>query len=1326
MQSVIDNLCAQGKALGDINGDGYPDVIIAEGEFSPGAFAWYRYPNWEKYDIHPTSFSEMDYVPDCQAADMDGDGDVDIVVPNSVNSGDKCLWWFENPLNNGGDPETDYFSRHVVWSGSDDHIKDVSIADFDKDGKQDIVIRHTSKVAVFFQNSADSWTQVNWAVSGSEGMGVGDMDRDGDTDVVTNGVWYQNPGNRVDVWTGRTIDSYSQSNDCRMMAADINGDGHEEPVFSASEHAGHAVSWYSASDPVNGPWTEHVIGYIDYCHTLQVGDVDRDGDIDVVGGSMPAAATDEVVLFENTGSGASWTRHTVDSKSTYIAKMADMGADGDLDIVGSRSFNVAPIDFYENQLDPVLPLNQWQYIQADDSRGAQAFGLALSDITDDDYLDIASGPYFYRNPGGSMTGTWIRTDLPGSMDAVLMTDVDDDAYGDIIAQKDIDSALRFYWLEAGDGQGVSWAQIAEIGSVPQASHSLGSQGHCLVQVESGGKPEIVVTSGNGIYYFRIPGSPSAGSWPVVHVNSNPTDEGIGFADIDGDGDVDLACGTGDTKRVEWYENPGDGSGSWAAYHIGDMTESVWTDRFEITDLNGDDKPDIVGTEENGADSGADSYWWEQPADPKSSGWTRHLIVSQATTNSMDIEDMDQDGDTDVILAEHRGTEKLAIWSNDGTGVLTEYVIDTGKESHLGAQCADLDNDGDTDIVSIAWDNYACLHIWRNDAIPSPVLTVAAPTISPDGGTHIGSVVVTLITSTPGAILYYTVNGEDPDESDTAYSDPFTITQSLTVKVRGYCTGMEPSSIASADFTIEEDNTGPEITSVSATGSNTRVQIDFNEDIDEATAETAANYTVDNGVTVVSATLSTDCRNVVLETSFLSSGITYTLTVNNVEDQSGNPIISDTEATFQFIPVLLSDGLTAYYPLDEKSGMDVEDGSGHENDGTLYGGQWTTGHIEGAVQLDGADDYIDLGGLDIEGSGLSIACWFQADDFDNDDGRLVSKATGTAEADHWWMLSTTSSGGQYRLRFRLKTGTTTSTLVASSGSLSPGTWYHAAAVYDGSNMKLYLNGAEVGSTGKTGDPAVNAGVNAWIGSNPPSEGSNVFDGLIDEVRLYSRALNPEEIFSLSTSPVLVSVKIFLSGAYQSTPGGMRTILRDNGYIPLTSPYLQDIRTTTEVPVTVTDWILVQLRETASGEVVASRSAFLRNDGFIIPDDGTDGPVPLNSGQGNYYIVIRHRNHLDVMSGTTQFCQQGDYVLYDFTENLDMFYQSNARVLESGVYGMFAGDANGTEITNSGDYLVVKTNNGSEGYYMEDCNMTGVVNSADYLVIKSNSGEISSVP
>jgi hypothetical protein len=145
-----------------------------------------------------------------------------------------------------------------------------------------------------------------------------------------------------------------------------------------------------------------------------------------------------------------------------------------------------------------------------------------------------------------------------------------------------------------------------------------------------------------------------------------------------------------------------------------FAEAVFPDRTELADLNADGRLDVVVTEENGLVDDASTIWWEQPVDVFTGTWTAHTVVIQGTTNSLDVADLDQDGDIDVILAEHRGSRKLAVWSNDGIGGLTEHVVSSGIESHLGARTVDLDGDGDLDIVSIAWDAFQNVHLWRND------------------------------------------------------------------------------------------------------------------------------------------------------------------------------------------------------------------------------------------------------------------------------------------------------------------------------------------------------------------------------------------------------------------------------------------------------------------------------------------------------------------------------------------------------------------------------------------------------------------------------------
>jgi hypothetical protein len=85
-------------------------------------------------------------------------------------------------------------------------------------------------------------------------------------------------------------------------------------------------------------------------------------------------------------------------------------------------------------------------------------------------------------------------------------------------------------------------------------------------------------------------------------------------------------------------------------------------------------------------------------------------------NSMDTGDVDRDGDVDIVLAEHRGTKRIAVWANDGHGGFNAHRVDEGKESHLGGRLVDLDADGDLDLVSIAYDTFSEIHLWRNDSL----------------------------------------------------------------------------------------------------------------------------------------------------------------------------------------------------------------------------------------------------------------------------------------------------------------------------------------------------------------------------------------------------------------------------------------------------------------------------------------------------------------------------------------------------------------------------------------------------------------------------------
>ncbi|MGV8096539.1 MAG: FG-GAP repeat domain-containing protein [Mangrovibacterium sp.] len=314
-----------------------------------------------------------------------------------------------------------------------------------------------------------------------------------------------------------------------------------------------------------------------------------------------------------------------------------------------------------------------------------------------------------------MGKSWERKTLPIDVDLLLAVNVDNDDLPDLIAEN---GTGQIYWLEMNDTKGDDW-YYRQIGNAGKGNHSLSTQGYELAQPEAGGKPEILIVGGeqpNGtIYYYKIPSNPEADEWGQgVTVSLSVYPEGIGYADLDGDGDIDLCCTSAVNTEVAWYENPGNGSENWKKYYVGRLKGA---DRFAAADLDGDGLTDIVATGANQDENGI--YWFKAPANTKTGQWERKTVVntgSENSMNSMDIADMDLDGDIDIVSGTHRGVLKISVWENDGNGHFREHIAGTGKESHLGARVSDIDGDGDLDIVSIGWDKYQYVHLWRNDAI----------------------------------------------------------------------------------------------------------------------------------------------------------------------------------------------------------------------------------------------------------------------------------------------------------------------------------------------------------------------------------------------------------------------------------------------------------------------------------------------------------------------------------------------------------------------------------------------------------------------------------
>jgi hypothetical protein len=129
-----------------------------------------------------------------------------------------------------------------------------------------------------------------------------------------------------------------------------------------------------------------------------------------------------------------------------------------------------------------------------------------------------------------------------------------------------------------------------------------------------------------------------------------------------------------------------------------------------------------------------------------------------------------------------------------------------------------------------------------------------------------------------------------------------------------------------------------------------------------------------------------------------------------------------------------------------------------------------------------------------------------------DCRIISRAKGVKTQDHDWMISTILVQGEIRLRFRLKLNGDTKTLIADSGIIHPNTQMRAVATYDGTSMKLYLDGILVGLKQESGRiTSSTPGQDTLIGVND-LEGNRQWDGVID-ASIYDIALTQKDVDKL---------------------------------------------------------------------------------------------------------------------------------------------------------------------------------------------------------------------
>lgn len=387
-------------------------------------------------------------------------------------------------------------------------------------------------------------------------------------------------------------------------------------------------------------------------------------------------------------------------------------------------------------------------------------------------------------------------------------------------------------------------------------------------------------------------------------------------------------------------------------------------------------------------------------------------------------------------------------------------------------------------------------------------TVASPTLSPDGGIFPGPVGVTATTSTAGAQLRYTLDGTEPCPTSLLVNGIIPVRVTSTLKVRGFL-GTATSATSSADFTISSTpNVPPAVEAgpdqLAEIGQMVVLNGAATTDPDGDDLNLSETWTQISGPP---ARLGNTDETAAYFMPLFEGVYRFRLTVTDGQDTATD------ETTVRVHPCVndVTDSLVARWSFDEQAGTLALDSAAGIWNGFLEGATWSPLGIRrggGAISMDGVDDVVQVGTPDVGGTAMTLCAWIRADDFGVADGRIISKASGVSESEHLWMLSTVQVGSEHRLRFRVRAAGQTVTLVASSGSIRAGEWIFVAGTYDGQRMRVYQDGQLVGEGLKGGDLDTAPGVPVAIGNQP--QGGRAFDGLLDEVRVYSRALGRREL------------------------------------------------------------------------------------------------------------------------------------------------------------------------------------------------------------------------
>ena len=670
-----------GLETGDVDGDGDIDVVI--GNNGAANFAFLN--DGSGALTGSTTFDAGgDPTVTLDLGDVDGDGDLDVAT--GTFAGQSVV-----RLNDG----SGNFGAPINFGGASDNTRPVVFGDADGDGGLDIAVGiDGGQNLVHFNSGSATFTSSKTFGTGSDQtkhLDWGDVDNDGDLDLYVGNfseanAIYLNDG-FASFTAGNTFGTGSDQTHW-LDVGDIDADGDVDVVMANMSGAQN----FPATNNGSGVFTAGTaFGLTTIARSVVLGDADGDGDLDA---AVTYDAASQNAIYLNAGAGvfSGGPQDFGDAAAqTMIAAWADMDGDGDLDIVTGNNGAVSAVHF--NVTPPTLSAltpveNETRAPQTVNL--SATFSAAMSTATSDNFSVYSSmtgkRSGVYSGSGTTVIGFDPSTNLLPN--EIIQATFTGGFSNGLRTLTNIPLAKPFVWTFRGQAA----AGPANFSDLVNGYGSGTDNSNALAAADVDADGDIDLAVGNGGAQNLVYKNVTGGLASTVNFGSGADNTfALAFADVDADGDVDLAVGNDGGAQDAFYLN--DGAGNFTAGTNNFGLASTNTEGLDVGDIDGDGHPDIVAGHDNS----------EQNVAYLNNG----AGVFTATTNfgtgsdqSKDVAlgDINNDGALDVAVS--NDAQQDVVYLNDGSGKFTAGTKNYGSAADAGRNVAigDINNDGKLDIA----------------------------------------------------------------------------------------------------------------------------------------------------------------------------------------------------------------------------------------------------------------------------------------------------------------------------------------------------------------------------------------------------------------------------------------------------------------------------------------------------------------------------------------------------------------------------------------------------------------------------------------------------